>query len=104
MDRRAPPFLLRRFPGLVKKRIKEAHAYASGGAIVRDLCYCTFGCAGFSTLESYVRSGDFVRESQRRVMMLRQLTSISRIALCAATTTFEPPIRPIRGPLETSNG
>ena len=47
----------------MKKQIKEAHAYASGCTVIQDLGYCTFASAGFSTLVSYVRSGDFARES-----------------------------------------
>jgi len=56
------PLLLKRFPGLSEDQIKEAHAYAYGGAVIQDLGYYPFGSNEFSSLVHYVRSGDFVRE------------------------------------------
>jgi hypothetical protein len=56
------PLLLQRFPGLTDDQIKEAHAYAYGGAVIQDLGYYPFGSKDFSNLVHYVRSGDFVRE------------------------------------------
>jgi hypothetical protein len=56
------PLLLKRFPGLSEDQIREAHAYAYGGAVVQDLGYYPFGNREFSNLVHYVRSGDFVRE------------------------------------------
>ncbi len=56
------PLLLKRFPGLTEEQIKEAHAYAYGGAVIQDLGYYPFGSTQFSSLVHYVRSGDFVRE------------------------------------------
>jgi hypothetical protein len=56
------PLLLKRYPGLSEDQIKEAHAYAYGGAVIQDLGYYPFGSAEFSQLVHYVRSGDFVRE------------------------------------------
>jgi hypothetical protein len=56
------PLLLKRFPGLTDDQIKEAHAYAYGGAVIQDLGYYPFGNREFSDLVHYVRSGDFVRE------------------------------------------
>src|SRR5580698_213599 len=56
------PLLLKRFPGLTEDQIKEAHAYAYGGAVIQDLGYYPFGSREFSDLVHYVRSGDFVRE------------------------------------------
>src|SRR6202521_883563 len=56
------PLLLKRYPGLSEDQIKEAHAYAYGGAVTQDLGYYPFGSAEFSNLVHYVRSGDFVRE------------------------------------------
>ena len=56
------PLLLKRFPGVSEDQIKEAHAYAYGGAVVQDLGYYPFGNREFSDLVHYVRSGDFVRE------------------------------------------
>jgi zinc dependent phospholipase C len=56
------PLLLKRFPGLSDEQLKEAHAYAYGGAVIQDLGYYPFGSREFSDLVHYVRSGDFVRE------------------------------------------
>jgi hypothetical protein len=56
------PLLLKRFPFLTDDQIKEAHAYAYGGAVIQDLGYYPFGSREFSDLVHYVRSGDFVRE------------------------------------------
>jgi len=59
------PLLLKRYPGLTDDQIKEAHAYAYGGAVIQDLGYYPFGSEEFSDLTHYVRSGDFVRELLR---------------------------------------
>ncbi len=59
------PLLLKRFPGLSDDQIREAHAYAYGGAVIQDLGYYPFGSREFSNLVHYVRSGDFVRELLR---------------------------------------
>ena len=56
------PLLLKRFPTLTDDQLKEAHAYAYGGAVIQDLGYYPFGSKRFSDLTHYVRSGDFVRE------------------------------------------
>jgi hypothetical protein len=54
--------LLKRYPGLSEDQVREAHAYAYGGAVIQDLGYYPFGNKEFSNLVHYVRSGDFVRE------------------------------------------
>src|SRR5689334_4464377 len=59
------PLLLKRYPGLSEDQIKEAHAYAYGGAVIQDLGYYPFGSREFSNLVHYVRSGDFVSELLR---------------------------------------
>ena len=56
------PLLLKRFPGLSEDQLREAHAYAYGGAVIQDLGYYPFGSKEFSDLVHYVRSGDFVHE------------------------------------------
>src|ERR1700680_11389 len=56
------PLLLKRYPGLSEDQIRDAHAYAYGGAVIQDLGYYPFGSREFSNLVHYVRSGDFVRE------------------------------------------
>ena len=40
--------------------MREAHAYAYGGAIIQDMGYYPFGSKFFSDLVHYTRSGDFV--------------------------------------------
>ena len=56
------PLLLKRFPELTEDQLKDAHAYAYGGAVIQDLGYYPFGSKEFSDLVHYVRSGDFVHE------------------------------------------
>ena len=56
------PLLLKRYPELTEDQIRDAHAYAYGGAVIQDLGYYPFGSREFSDLVHYVRSGDFVRE------------------------------------------
>jgi hypothetical protein len=56
------PLLRKRYPGLSEDQLKQAHAYAYGGAVIQDLGYYPFGRKEFSNLVHYVRSGDFVRE------------------------------------------
>src|SRR5205809_3591629 len=54
------PMLRTRYPGLTEEQLKEAHAYAYGGAVTQDLGYYPFRSADFSNLVHYGRSGDFV--------------------------------------------
>ena len=54
------PLLLKRFPNATDDQLREAHAYAYGGAIIQDLGYYPFGSKFFSDLVHYTRSGDFV--------------------------------------------
>jgi hypothetical protein len=65
------PLLLARFPDATADQLRQAHAYAYGGAIIQDMGYYPFGSKFFSDLVHYARSGDFVlallnaaRESQ----------------------------------------
>ena len=52
------PLLLKKYPGLTEEQIKQAHAYAYGGAVIQDLGYYPFGSVEFSDLVHFVRSGD----------------------------------------------
>ena len=54
------PLLLERFPGASEQQLKQAHAYAYGGAVIQDLGYYPFGNDFFSDLLHYVRSGALV--------------------------------------------
>jgi hypothetical protein len=56
------PMILARYPGLTDDQMREAHAYAYGGAVIQDMGYYPFGNQEFSDLVHYVRSGDFVLE------------------------------------------
>jgi len=60
--------LLQRFPNATPEELKQAHAYAYGGAIIQDLGYYPHGSHFFSDLTHYCRSGDFIlallRDSQ----------------------------------------
>jgi hypothetical protein len=56
------PLLIERYPGLSEDQIRQAHAFAYGGAVIQDLGYYPFGSKEFSNLVHYVRTGDFVRE------------------------------------------
>ena len=68
------PLLLKRYPLLSEDQIREAHAYAYGGAVIQDLGYYPFGSREFSNLVHYVRSGDFVSE------LLRQSEDVNEYA------------------------
>src|SRR6266567_7751399 len=54
------PSLKQRFPTLTADELREAHAYAYGGAVVQDIGYYPFGDMVFSEFTHYVRTGDFV--------------------------------------------
>jgi hypothetical protein len=54
------PILLAHFPGTTEEQLRQAHAYAYGGAIIQDMGYYPFGSKFFSDLVHYVRSGDFI--------------------------------------------
>ncbi len=59
-DKSIKPLILERFPDATDDDLKEAHAYAYGGAVIQDLGYYPFGSHTFSDLVHYVRTGDFV--------------------------------------------
>ena len=54
------PVLEKQFPGASEIEIKNAHAYAYGGAIIPDMGYFPLGSHFFTDLVHYVRSGEFV--------------------------------------------
>lgn len=55
------PALRRREPKLTDEQLREARAYAYGGAIIQDMGYYPFGAKFFTNLTHYVRTGDFVQ-------------------------------------------
>jgi hypothetical protein len=54
------PLLKERFPNATPDDLRQAHAYAYGGAIIQDMGYYPYGSHLFSDLTHYVRCGDFV--------------------------------------------
>lgn len=54
------PLLKDKYPSLNDSLLKEAHAYAYGGAVSPDMGYYPMGSKLFTNLVHYVRSGDFV--------------------------------------------
>jgi hypothetical protein len=59
-DRHLAPLLQQRFGRLSANQLKEARAYAYGGALIQDLGYYPFGSHFFTNLTHYVKSGAFV--------------------------------------------
>src|SRR5690349_11427341 len=55
------PVLKDRYPNVTPDELKEAYAYAYGGAIIQDIGYYPFGNRFVSDLTHYVRSGDFIQ-------------------------------------------
>jgi len=68
------PALLKRFPASTPDDLKNAHAFAYGGAIIQDMGYYPFGNKFFSDLVHYVRSGTFVET------LLRDSTNVNEYA------------------------
>jgi hypothetical protein len=54
------PLLLKRFPAATEDQLRDARAYAYGGAIIQDMGYYPFSSKFFSDLVHYTRSGDFI--------------------------------------------
>src|ERR1044071_2029144 len=59
-DRAIQPLLQKKFPDATDEALKDARAYAYGGAIIPDMGYYPFGSVLFTNLIHYVRSGDFI--------------------------------------------
>jgi len=55
------PLLKQKYPEATSDQLKEAHAYAYGGAVTPDMGYFPFGSKLFTNLIHYIRSGDFVK-------------------------------------------
>jgi hypothetical protein len=107
------PLLKRRYPGITHDQIREAHAYAYGGAIIQDIGYYPFGSKLLSDMLHYVRSGDFVsnliREAQNpdeyafALGALAHYTSdtLGHPAVNRATASEYPGLRRRYGPVVT---
>jgi Zinc dependent phospholipase C len=59
-DKSILPLLKTRYPSATADELKNAHAYAYGGAVTPDMGYYPFGSVLFTNLVHYVRSGDMV--------------------------------------------
>ncbi len=59
-DKSIVPLLKARYPGATEDDLKNAHAYAYGGAVCPDMGYYPFSSKLFTNLVHYVRSGDMV--------------------------------------------
>jgi hypothetical protein len=107
------PLLQRRYPGITRDQVREAHAYAYGGAIIQDIGYYPFGSKLLSDMLHYVRSGDFVssliREAQNpdeyafALGALAHYTSdtLGHPAINRATASEYPRLRRRYGPVVT---
>ncbi len=73
-DSNIRPLLLKRFPNASKDDLKNAHAYAYGGAIVQDMGYYPHGSHFFSDLTHYFRSADFI------LALIRESTDLNEYA------------------------
>lgn len=80
-DKFIVPLLKQRFPGATPEQLKEAHAYAYGGAVAPDMGYYPFGSSLFTNLVHYVRSGDFVESLLREAQDINEY-SFSIGVLC----------------------
>src|SRR5688572_17184775 len=54
------PLLKRKYPQATEEELRQAHAYAYGGAISPDMGYYPHGSEFFTNLTHYVRTGDYV--------------------------------------------
>jgi hypothetical protein len=59
-DKAIKPLLLKKFPFSTDAQLKDAQAYAYGGAIAPDMGYYPFGSKFFTDLIHYARTGDFI--------------------------------------------
>ena len=59
-DKSMVPLLKAKYPDATDSVLKEAHAYAYGGAVAPDMGFYPFGSKLFTNLVHYVRSGDMV--------------------------------------------
>jgi zinc dependent phospholipase C len=90
-DRAIVPLLERRFPGATREAIRNARAYAYGGAVIQDLGYYPFGSHFFSNLLHYVRSGDFVEIALRDAKTVDEYAfALGALGHYASDTTGHP--------------
>lgn len=108
------PLLRRRYPTITDDQVKEAHAYAYGGAIIQDIGYYPYGKKFVSDLTHYFRSGDFILSLLRNSQDLNEyafaLGSLAhyasdnyghRLATNVAVPLLYPELRKKYGPVVT---
>jgi hypothetical protein len=85
------PLLLARFRASTEDQLKEARAYAYGGAIIQDMGYYPFGSKFFSNLAHYTRGGDFVLTLLRDAQDLNEYSfALGALAHYAADNEGHP--------------
>ena len=85
------PLLLERFPGASEEQLRQAHAYAYGGAVIQDLGYYPFGNDFFSDLAHYVRTGAFVENLVAEASNLNEFAfALGALAHYASDITGHP--------------
>jgi hypothetical protein len=85
------PLLKARFGSADAMTIKNARAYAYGGAVVPDMGYYPFGSPFFTNLLHYTRSGDFVEAMIRDARDVNEYAfALGALAHYAADTTGHP--------------
>jgi len=73
-DKSILPLLKSRYPSATKDDLKNAHAYAYGGAVTPDMGYYPFSSHLFTDLVHYVRSGEMVEA------LLKDATNLNQYA------------------------
>jgi len=68
------PLLKEKYPLATEEELKDAHAYAYGGAVAPDMGYYPFGSKLFTNLVHYVKSGDLINA------LLKDATNINEYA------------------------
>lgn len=66
------PLLKQKYPATTAEQLKEAHAYAYGGAVSPDMGYYPSGSKLFTDLVHYVRSGDMVKALLKNAVNVNQ--------------------------------
>jgi hypothetical protein len=87
------PLLLQKYPQATEDQLKDAQAYAYGGAVIQDLGYYPFGSSFFSNLVHYVRSGDFVENLLNEANDINDYAfALGALSHYAADTTGHPAV------------
>ena len=68
------PLLKAKYPAATVTELREAHAYAYGGAVAPDMGYYPLGSKMFTNLVHYVRSGEMISA------LLREASHINEYA------------------------